>query len=97
MTDEGRAHPHPPTPPIAHVALEVAVLVDRTPVTFTQAGPNGCLFWTVVELDGTSVPGSRGPRCLVFTRPDFMRRVWDYPPDWRTLGAAELAAVSWRH
>ena len=52
--------------------------------------------WTVTECDGTHVPGSRGAQCLIFASPEAIRRVWDVPPDWHTLGDAELFALSWR-
>jgi hypothetical protein len=69
---------------------------DPTPVTFVQFVDEQYLYWSVVEVDARGVPGGRGVRCLVFTRDDCIRRVWDYPPDWRTWDAAALAALSWR-
>jgi hypothetical protein len=64
--------------------------------TFAVAG----VTWTVTERDGVGVPGNadgaRGRRCLVFASPEVIRRVWDYPPDWRTLPDAALLALSWR-
>jgi hypothetical protein len=69
---------------------------DPTPVTFVQDVGDGCLRWAVVEVDASAVPGAPGTRCLLFTRRECVRRVWDYPPDWRTLDAAGLAALSWR-
>jgi hypothetical protein len=53
------------------------------------------IHWSVVEVDAGAVPGARGARCLLFTREDCIRRVWDYPADWRTLDAAALASLSW--
>jgi hypothetical protein len=54
----------------------------------------------VTEQDGRRVPGNadgaRGLRCLVFASPEVIRRVWDYPPDWRTLPDSALLALSWR-
>jgi hypothetical protein len=32
----------------------------------------------------------------VFASPEVVRRVWDYPPDWRALSDAALYALSWR-
>jgi hypothetical protein len=65
-------------------------------VRFQQRVGDEWRHWTVVEADARGVPGARGPTCLVFTRDDCIRRVWDYPANWRTLDAAALAAVSWR-
>jgi hypothetical protein len=64
-------------------------------VTFTQQVDGAWLSWSVVEVDAREVPGAHGARCLVFTRHDCIRRVWDYPADWRTLDDAALAALSW--
>ena len=51
------------------------------------------LAWRVVECAAGQVPGSRGPRCLVFLSEGLVRRVWDFPPDWRTLGPVALDAL----
>lgn len=51
--------------------------------------------WSVVEVEATGVPGARGPRCLLFSRQDCIRRVWDYPTNWRQLDAAALIVLSW--
>jgi hypothetical protein len=68
---------------------------DPTPVTFTQYVDGAWLHWIVAEADAHAVPGALGARCLVFTRRDCIRRVWDYPADWRALDDAGLAALSW--
>jgi hypothetical protein len=68
---------------------------DATPVQFAQHVGGVLLQWSVVEVDASAVPGAHGARCLVFTREDCVRRVWDYPAEWRTLDAGELAALSW--
>ncbi|GJG85516.1 hypothetical protein tb265_06970 [Gemmatimonadetes bacterium T265] len=66
------------------------------PRTLTHAG----VTWTVTERDGAGVPGNadgvRGLRCLVFASPEAVRRVWDYPPDWRALPDDACYALSWR-
>ena len=51
--------------------------------------------WRVTERDARRDPGSRGDRCLVFECETAIRRVWVYPPAWRTLSAPELEALSW--
>ena len=57
--------------------------------------PDG-VTWTVTEVDGATVPGARGPACLVFQADHAIRRVWHYPDDWRGLPPEALLAVSWR-
>jgi hypothetical protein len=52
--------------------------------------------WQVDEVASADHPGAKQPRCLVFTSDTTMRRVYDYPADWRTLSESELFAVSWR-
>ena len=89
----------PPSPSVGPVpwrpALDPARAPDRTPVTFEQHVDGDWLHWSVVEVDARAVPGARGARCLVFTRRDCIRRVWEYPSDWRALDGAGLAALSW--
>ena len=51
--------------------------------------------WTVTERDAHDVPGKRGIRCLIFASPDAVRRVWEYPADWRDLLTPSLIALSW--
>ena len=55
------------------------------PVAFVQRTDDHVLHWSVVEVDAATVPGARGSHCLVFTREDCVRRVWDYPADWQSL------------
>ena len=54
--------------------------------------------WSVVEVtvDRAAVPGARGTHCLLFSRRDCIRRVWEYPAGWRQLDAAALESLSWR-
>jgi hypothetical protein len=68
---------------------------DPTPVEFMQLVKDVWVQWSVVEVDASAVPGARATRCLLFSRPDCIRRVWDYPADWRTLDHAGLTALSW--
>jgi len=65
------------------------------PVAFVQRTDDNVLHWSVVEVDAATVPGARGSHCLVFTREDCVRRVWDYPADWQSLDDEGLAALSW--
>jgi hypothetical protein len=57
--------------------------------------PDG-VAWTVTEVDGATVPGARGAACLVFEAGHVIRRVWNYPDDWRSLPPEALLAVSWQ-
>lgn len=65
------------------------------PVAFVQRLDDAFLRWSVVEVDAATVPGARGSHCLVFTREDCVRRVWDYPADWQSLDDDGLVALSW--
>ena len=51
------------------------------------------LGWRVVECAAAHVPGSRGPRCLIFLSEGLVRRVWSFPPEWRTLAPVALEAL----
>lgn len=55
----------------------------------------GGVEWQVSEADGTTVPASRGARCLIFRSSQVIRRVWNYPERWCDLAADELIRVSW--
>ncbi len=70
--------------------------LDPTPLVFIQELDEEWLHWAVVEVEAHGVPGAQGARCLVFSREACIRRVWNYPLDWRTLDAAGLAALSWQ-
>lgn len=53
------------------------------------------MHWLVYELP----PGSydrRATPSLVFDSDGIVRRVREYPPDWRTLSDENLFALSWR-
>jgi len=48
--------------------------------------------WTVREVE-TPQAWARGERCLVLNSRDCVRRVWNYPTDWRRLDADSLLAL----
>ena len=50
--------------------------------------------WLVYEVSATDLD-RRTSRSLVFESAESMRRVRDYPPDWRELSPAALIALSW--
>jgi len=61
------------------------------PFPHVIADRNG-VEWSVQEVD-TPQAWARGKRCLVLNSRDCVRRVWDYPPDWRRLDADTLFAL----
>ena len=54
------------------------------------------VLWCVVERDARRDPGARASRCLIFSCQESIRRVWNYPANWRELGDADLEALSWK-
>ena len=52
--------------------------------------------WRVTERDARSDPGALRAQCLVFSCAETVRRVWDYPPEWRDLNSEALIALSWQ-
>ena len=68
-------------------------LADEPPRTYRDAA--GCT-WSVHQVAEAALPWVHGPRCLLFGSEAAIRRVWHYPPDWRTLSDTELEALSWR-
>jgi hypothetical protein len=49
--------------------------------------------WTVREVE-TPQPWARGERCLVLNSRECVRRVWQYPQDWRSLDADVLLRLN---
>lgn len=70
------------------VAPDRHVLLERR--------PQEVVCWSVEEVRCADTPGARAEHCLIFHAPHAVRRVYDYPPDWRTLSAEGLLALSWR-
>lgn len=50
--------------------------------------------WRIYELSPASYD-RRGSNTLVFETDGVIRRVRNYPEDWRTLSVPELLALSW--
>lgn len=50
--------------------------------------------WLVYELPSPGLDRRSSPS-LVFESEDTMRRVRDFPPDWRSLADDELEKLSW--
>lgn len=61
---------------------------------FVEFVDSSYVQWRVSERDARRDPGARGDYCLVFACPGMVRRVWDYPADWRALPAVALLALS---
>ena len=61
------------------------------PFPHVIADRNG-VEWSVQEVE-TPQAWARGKRCLVLNSRDCVRRVWNYPPDWRHLDADTLFAL----
>ena len=53
-------------------------------------------IWSVTEITGNS-GAPAGARCLIFTSATMMRRVTEFPENWRELSDAELEQISWNH
>ena len=45
--------------------------------------------WVIHEVD-TPQPWARGRRCLIFSSPAVVRRVWQYPDGWAGLSSRAL-------
>ena len=52
--------------------------------------------WRVTERDARSDPGALRAQCLIFACSETVRRVWDYPTEWRGLDSDALIALSWQ-
>lgn len=78
--------------PLQTDAEQGLALVDEQRCFFRDGA--GCV-WNVYEVAAGAVPWAKGRRCLLFDSESAIRRVWRYPPDWRTLSEAELETLSW--
>lgn len=65
--------------------------VPRTRIFTDREG----IEWEVTEVSGRFVPAARGERCLIFSSPAAIRRVWTYPESWVGMDADELFNLSW--
>ena len=52
--------------------------------------------WRVSERPVRRTPTEPARACLFFEAPHIIRRVCEYPTDWRTLTDVELERLSWR-
>ena len=74
---------------------EVALRVEHDdPRVLVEPGTG--LRWQVREVDARCVPAARGDRCLIFDAESVVRRLWDYPADWRQMPAEELLRLAAR-
>jgi hypothetical protein len=64
-------------------------------VDFVDFVDSSYVQWRVSERNARRDPGAKGDLCLIFACPGMVRRVWDYPANWRTLSPAALLALSW--
>ena len=51
--------------------------------------------WYVHEVE-TPQPWARGARCLIFSSPSVVRRVWRYPAGWAGLSSRALLELGQR-
>jgi hypothetical protein len=71
----------------------VARARERESRTFKDRGG---VWWRVYELPAHETSDARWEQCLIFESAETVRRVRDYPANWRDLSAAELEGLSWR-
>ncbi len=49
--------------------------------------------WRVREMNTGAVPGAHASRCLICESDDVVRRIWNYPNNWRSLTDADLIGL----
>lgn len=86
--DEKAEQPPPPSAPFGAPRIPPIPLTEET-ITFRDAG--GALWWAH-EVEGQAL-GAPGRMCLLLISGTKLRRVWSYPPDWRSRPAAELLGL----
>ena len=85
-----------PRPPSRLAPLSVNAALPGSGMEFVERADGAFVHWHVHEVDAHAVPGTRGPRCLLFLCDGVIRRVWEYPANWRSLDDAALGRLSWR-
>ena len=86
--DEKAEQPPPPSALAGTSRMPPIPLTEET-ITFRDAG--GALWWAH-EVEGQAL-GAPGRMCLLLISGTKLRRVWSYPPDWRSLTATELLSL----
>ena len=77
-----------PPPPSAPFGIPPIPLTEET-ITFRDT--SGALWWAH-EVEGQAL-GAPGRMCLLLISGTKLRRVWSYPPDWRSLPATEILGL----
>lgn len=77
-----------PSVPSSPARVPPIPLTEET-ITFRDAG--GALWWAH-EVEGQAL-GAPGRMCLLLISGTKLRRVWSYPPDWRSLTTLELLSL----
>lgn len=52
--------------------------------------------WTIREMSAGNIPGAHRSHCLICESDDVVRRIWDYPHDWRSLDDSRLIELCYR-
>jgi hypothetical protein len=50
----------------------------------------GSRQWIVREVNARGVPGARRDTCLLCESAEVIRRIWDFPANWRTVDDESL-------
>jgi hypothetical protein len=66
------------------------VLIPTQSVSFESHAPErllqrGSRQWIVREVNALGVPGARRDTCLLCESAEVIRRIWDFPSNWRSV------------
>jgi hypothetical protein len=71
-----------------------ALCAENEPLMNTRADERiivrGEREWRIREKNTGTVPGARAACCLICESDDVVRRIWNYPANWRELSDDEL-------
>jgi hypothetical protein len=87
---QGAAAPGSSSSPSAGLPNETAPPASRDAKIFRDG--NGVTWW-VHEVAGEHL-GTAGAMCLLVVSANELRRVWKYPPDWRSLSPEHLLSLT---
>jgi hypothetical protein len=92
LARQARAAAPPPRDTRSWPPQAVAWIADCPGVRFVDSK---AIWWCVSEQPCSEMDPQK-MQCLVFMSEAVIRRVLNFPPDWRSLAPDQLEALSWR-
>jgi hypothetical protein len=72
--------------PLIRLSVSVSYEIQSTERLLQRGGRQ----WIVREASARGVPGARRETCLICESAEVIRRIWDFPDNWRTADDESL-------